>query len=363
MTRLAVLDMLGEIALLGMFAYAGTIPASVVIAFGLAGLCVSAGFFLIMKRGWNQRYADRGLLIPQILAHGLLQCIFLLIVPQLSILFMLALLLLSGYAVLEFSARQFTVGWMIYAATTGIALLLVGDRFAYPGTSALQIGLVWGMFALALRLLTLVNVQFGHMRAALSEKNRQLHISLQQIEEMASHDHLTGVCSRRNLVQMLEAEIIRSVRTDHEFCVVMLDLDHFKLINDNFGHPVGDVVLKAVCDVAVKTLRAVDRVGRLGGEEFGILMPETSMAQALLAMERIRTAIARSDWAEIAPGLSVTFSAGVAAFMVGDTLESIIKRADDAMYRAKHAGRNCIMAATVHFDELQHQPAATGSAA
>jgi len=345
MTRLVVFDVLGEAAILGLFAYADTIPVWVAVTFAIVCPSIALMFYAIMKLNLNMRFHDKGLLVPQIVVQALVQLTFLVLAPSLAFLFLLALLLLSAYAVLQFTPRQLTYTWAAYTVATGVALFLVRDRFSYPGTSALQIGLVWVAFVLALRLLTLVNVQFGKLRVQLSERNRQLQASLAQIETMTSHDFLTGVNTRRNFMQLLDGELRRSERTGHEFCAVMLDFDNFKIVNDSFGHPVGDLVLKIGSTIAVQSLRAMDVVGRLGGEEFGIIMPETSLDKALLVTGRIRVAVAAFDWNVVAPGLVVTFSAGIAASAKGDTVDTIIKRADDAMYSAKRIGRDCIMTA------------------
>jgi diguanylate cyclase (GGDEF)-like protein len=353
MTKLVIVDMLVEAVLLGLFAWAGTIPAWAAWAFVLAGPGVAFGFLVVLKLGLNMRMPDRSLLVPQIVAQVVLQLTFLLLIPQLAVMFMLALLLLSGYAVLQFSARHFTVAWGVYAVTTAAALYLVRDRYTYPGTSGLEMGLLWLTFVLALRLLTLVNIQFGVMRSKLSEKNRQLEQSLMKIETMVSQDHLTGVSSRGSFMQMLETQLQIMQRTGIAFSVVMIDLDHFKTINDRFGHPVGDAVLRTACDVAAACLRGHDRIGRLGGEEFAILMPSTTAEQALGVMGRVRGAVTGYEWQRVASGLSVTFSAGITAAAAGDTIEAIFKRADDALYRAKDSGRDCILRS----DENAREPA------
>ncbi|HEY5800371.1 MAG TPA: GGDEF domain-containing protein [Burkholderiaceae bacterium] len=345
MTKMVVLDMLGELLVLSLYAYAGTIPVWVAFAFAAAGPGSALGFLLFLKLGLNLHMPDRSMLLPQILVQLTLQLAFLLLVPQVAVVFMLALLLLSAYAVLQFTARQFIGAWAIYAVTTGLALYLVRDRFAYPGTSVLETGLLWLVFVLALRLLTLINIQIGLMRRKLSDKNRELEASLLQIEHMVSRDHLTGVASRANFMQSLDTQLQILQRTGIAFSLVMIDLDNFKTINDRFGHPVGDAVLKKACDVAAACLRAHDRIGRMGGEEFAVLMPSTTPAQAALVMERVRQAVGQFDWTVMAPELAVTFSAGISAAQQGETAEAIFKRADVALYRAKHSGRDRVICA------------------
>ncbi|KRB92228.1 GGDEF domain-containing protein [Noviherbaspirillum sp. Root189] len=137
----------------------------------------------------------------------------------------------------------------------------------------------------------------------------------------------------------------RSERSGRPFCLVMLDLDFFKNINDHYGHPVGDEVLKVVCGIASGALRGVDALGRLGGEEFAVLLPETSLDAGFTTMERVRTAVSAYDWNTIAQGIAVSFSAGIACHIPDDSVQTMTKRADDALYRAKNGGRNRVIVA------------------
>ncbi|OGB20459.1 MAG: hypothetical protein A3I66_18545 [Burkholderiales bacterium RIFCSPLOWO2_02_FULL_57_36] len=340
MARILILNMAAESAMLGLFAWAGTIPAWIALAFLVASTGSGLAFFLFFKSGKNLRLRDKGVLVPQLVVIATLQLVFLVLAPELAILFMLVLLVSSGFTLMEFTPRQFTIGWVIYAAATAAALWFVGDRFTYPGLSPVETALVWLFFVLALRLLTLASAQFSRLRGQLSEKNRQLEASLQKIEILANRDHLTGAFNRRNFMLTLEMEMQRAKRAARPFCLAMLDLDHFKLINDKYGHAVGDLVLKHFCSIIEQSLRSSDKLGRIGGEEFSILLAETSLDSAVKAMERLRILIADHDWETVGTGLTVTFSAGVTSYEHDDGTETMLKRADDALYNAKRAGRN-----------------------
>jgi diguanylate cyclase (GGDEF)-like protein len=178
------------------------------------------------------------------------------------------------------------------------------------------------------------------LRQQLADKDNALELLQQQIAELARHDALTGVMNRRTLLEMLNAELQRSQRTGHPFCFAIIDLDHFRAINEEFGHTVGDVVLKTVSDASIKLLRVLDRFGRLGGEEFGIVLPATWLDSGVIAMTRLRAAVSACDWAAITPGTAVTFSAGLTTNATGDTAEKIIERAEQALLQAKAQGRN-----------------------
>lgn len=153
-------------------------------------------------------------------------------------------------------------------------------------------------------------------------------------------DTLTGVYNRRYFLKKLEAEIERSNRTKSGFSVIMLDLDHFKEVNDKFGHNIGDIVLRMQSkDVIHHRLRKIDTIARWGGEEFIILLPETSVDNAAVLAEELRLRLKKAT----VPGVGiVTASFGVTANCPGDTADEIIQRADRLMYEAKAAGRDCV---------------------
>ncbi|MNJ94472.1 Response regulator PleD [compost metagenome] len=164
------------------------------------------------------------------------------------------------------------------------------------------------------------------------------------IEEQATRDPLTGALNRRAFFKAIEMEFSRSQRHGHSFCVAMLDIDHFKNINDRFGHLVGDRVLATMCKRVEGLVRPHDVFARYGGEEFLIMMPETGLSNATQVAQRLLEELAVSD-DDALP--AITVSIGMAEWSTGDdSPESLIARADSALYVAKKNGRNCIEIAT-----------------
>lgn len=163
--------------------------------------------------------------------------------------------------------------------------------------------------------------------------------ALARLERLASVDDLTGTANRRRFLELLDDEVERAERYGHEFCVLMLDLDHFKEVNDHYGHQAGDAYLQAFCSEVKSRLRASDRFGRMGGEEFAILLPETGIDEAMVMAERIRVATAELVIPELDPSPR-TVSIGAAAWERGDTTDALLARADHLLYAAKAAGRN-----------------------
>lgn len=179
------------------------------------------------------------------------------------------------------------------------------------------------------------------LRRQLADQDAELAALRQQRYELSRHDELTGVMNRRTLLEMLTAELQRSHRTGHPFCFAVIDLDHFRLINEKFGPTVGDLVLKTISETSINLLRMLDRFGRLGGEEFGIVLPATRLDSGVIAIKRLHAAIGACDWNRITPGTAITFSAGVTTNAAGDTPEILIERAEKALLQAKENGRNC----------------------
>lgn len=172
----------------------------------------------------------------------------------------------------------------------------------------------------------------------------QLQVANANLEILASTDHLTGISNRRSFIDRSQAEASRAQRTGTPIAVIALDLDHFKLINDQFGHAAGDMVLKNFSEQSLLQLRTSDLIGRMGGEEFMITLPDTSIEQALVIAERIRRSIQTMQITVTEGLISVTVSIGVAEFPIdGEQLEHVFATADHRMYRAKQLGRNQVV--------------------
>jgi diguanylate cyclase (GGDEF)-like protein len=176
---------------------------------------------------------------------------------------------------------------------------------------------------------------------------KQIGISLErarlfrEVQELALTDPLTGLSNRRSLFELGRIEFARAHRMNRPFCCMMLDIDHFKQVNDNYGHQTGDLVLLEIANCCKSSVREVDLVGRYGGEELVILMPETNLKTALQVAERLRRSIAENPLEISGRKLSLTVSIGVAQKDDNTLeLETLLARADQAMYIAKHKGRN-----------------------
>ena len=177
--------------------------------------------------------------------------------------------------------------------------------------------------------------------AQIDWQTQQLVESQAQLRELSIRDPLTGLFNRRRGWELLEDEIVRSDRYQRDLCVIMLDIDNFKTINDTQGHLAGDLVLTTVAKVAGETVRSIDHLFRWGGEEFLVVLPNTKLEAALYIAERLREAIARIPIQIPSKKLNVTASFGVTRKDENTPdLETLVARADQAMYVAKHLGRD-----------------------
>ncbi|MBT8131617.1 MAG: GGDEF domain-containing protein, partial [Gammaproteobacteria bacterium] len=229
--------------------------------------------------------------------------------------------------------------------------LIVGlDKIFYPDRFELRLEVLRGsVLAGTLLWAAAFGSYVSGLRNKLHEKNSELREALEVVNHTARHDHLTQAYNRRYVMQTLSSEKTRADRTRRPFSVVILDLDHFKIINDRYGHLAGDRVLMGFSERTKGTLRAIDFIGsegvrtfgRYGGEEFIVLLPETDLGGAYQCAERIRYVTEDEPFDDV---LRVTVSSGVAEYRIGESVEDTLRRADAALYRAKDNGRNCVVA-------------------
>lgn len=167
-----------------------------------------------------------------------------------------------------------------------------------------------------------------------------IELDMNKLKQMTTTDELVGISNRRAFMKSLELEMKRSHRYGSPLSLLMMDVDNFKLFNDNYGHLIGDEVLKLICNVSKTALRDNDLMGRIGGEEFAFLFPATNIDSAIIVAERIRTAVENSTLIYDSEKLHITISIGVTQLVKDDVIEALLKRADMAMYKSKENGRN-----------------------
>ncbi len=228
-------------------------------------------------------------------------------------------------------------------------LLAYGGCVGLKSTSVLmspEFELLCGLgLAVLLLASSMVAREIVRLRLQARARNRQLAQALRRVEELALRDELTGLYNRRHLLDFVERAIAARERGGSSFALAYCDLDHFKRVNDRFGHECGDRLLQAFAGAASSSVRTNDLVARLGGEEFVLVLMDADEFDACDIVERLRLRTARLGVSSAEPTYRVTLSAGVAIYNEDDTVESILRRADTALYAAKERGRDQLVRA------------------
>lgn len=190
------------------------------------------------------------------------------------------------------------------------------------------------------RALEVSHKEIQQQRDEIRKAYLEMQGTLKHLGEIASRDELTGLFNRRQFIEVYKGHLTVSKATNESFALALLDIDHFKRINDNYGHSVGDRVLKKFSEIAQDSLRDSDFIARYGGEEFVVILPSTNKQAAVECIERVRTAFSHFAFDAIQEGLRISVSTGISHFSYGESGEDLVERVDAALYHAKNVGRN-----------------------
>lgn len=241
---------------------------------------------------------------------------------------------------LHWNISGFATAMEIGSALAGVMVAIVINRMELP-VVALVLG-VLGIVMLALNQFALMR---NRLEALVEQRTLVLRDKMREFEELATQDQLTGLVNRRYADEALHQCIGEFNVSQRGFSIALIDLDHFKQINDRYSHETGDEVLRRVAGILAAGCRDTDVLARYGGEEFLICFRGTDVAEAAEICERLRHGVEGADWSVTVPGFRVSLSAGVAGMQPGLTRSLLLKAADARLYRAKHAGRNRVEAA------------------
>jgi diguanylate cyclase (GGDEF)-like protein len=332
--------LLGGIVL-WIYAYAGTVPLAIPVSFLLCGIGLTGSFAVLSEFGISDRFEDHFLTTPQAASNIVMQLGFLLAAPEIGYMFLSVVFVIFGFASLRMTSREAFILWALTGAAVAAIFLLLKTPIALPtATTAEWLAAAFSFFV-TIGQCAYVGLFGSTMRKTLHQRTVELRLAYQRIEELAQTDELTGLPNRRSIVKMLDDEIVRG-RRGTPCSVAMIDIDWFKRINDTYGHPAGDEVLRTVAITVFANIRGNDRFGRYGGEEFLLVLPDTAHDEAAQIVERLRAMIAELDWNAFAIDMAVTISAGLASLAPEDYSDAILCRADRALYAAKAGGRNRI---------------------
>jgi diguanylate cyclase len=324
------------------YCYAGTISIMIPSAYFLSGITLIGIFVVLSETYVNDRFEDHHLTIFQVGAHVALQLGFLLAAPEIGYAFLSILFLIFGFGALRMTSRQATIAWTLTMLGLVPIFLLTNTPIGMPVATPIERLAAMLCYVLMIGQCAVVGLHGSTLRRMLYNRSFELKAAYQRIEELAELDELTGTFNRRCIMRMLGDEIARAHRVNTPCSIALIDLDWFKRINDNYGHPTGDEVLRTFAITVFANIRTIDRFGRYGGEEFLLMLPDTSDESAARILDRLRAIIADLDWSTFSPGMQVTISAGVATLKPNETLDALLARADGALYSAKAQGRNHI---------------------
>ena len=305
----------------------------------IAVMLTNAVFFLLIRSNQNLHFRDPSMTFAQVLVANAWSLTIAWVVAQparpLAMMWYLLAFLFGFYTLKRW---QFVA--LMAFALAGYAAVVMREYFA-GSAAAFRVELLhWIILAVGLFWMSLIGGYVSMLRSRLVDQRRQL-------AEVAFVDPLTGVYNRRYLFDVLQREMAR-IRRDkvRTLSIAMLDLDAFKSVNDRYGHLMGDQLLRRVAEMLTDEMRDMDAVGRYGGEEFIIVMPDTSEAGAKVCMERVRSRVESDDSPFRGVRVPVTISIGIAEIRHNEQLIELVNRADKALLAAKAAGRNRVVLAS-----------------
>lgn len=310
--------------------------------FGMLAV-TNLAFMLAIIRGWNLRFSDPGLTMLQI-GMGIFWGMVLIAQAVPAVHGGLLLLFVTSFffGVFRLTTRQFLLLTALTATAYG-AIIVAEWSGLTPEMRRIETS-QWMFLSLVLLWMSFMGGYVARLRANLRQ-------AMSKIELLANQDDLTGTYNRRSITSALDAAMEYARQSGATFSICMLDLDHFKEVNDQYGHLVGDDVLRQFVTRVESCLRTADHIqatpdgddepiGRFGGEEFLVILPGTDLPGARRAAERIRHKIATTPFQTNGGEVFVTVSIGVTRFLPTDTADDLLGRCDDALYQSKRDGRN-----------------------
>jgi diguanylate cyclase (GGDEF)-like protein len=330
------------VVVLVVYSYAGTISLIIPAAYFLTGIGLIGFFAVLSEIHFNERFEDHYLTVFQISGHVAIQLAFLLAAPEIGYAFLSVVFLIFGFGALRMTAWQATIAWTLTVIGLAPIFLLTNTPIGMPVTTPVGRLAATLCYVLTIGQCAFVGLYGSSMRKMLYNRSFELKQAYRRIEELAELDELTGAYNRRCIMRLLDEEIARASRNGSTCSIALIDLDWFKRINDAFGHPTGDEVLRTFSITMFANIRSVDHFGRYGGEEFLLVLPDMGTDKAIRALDRLRGIIAELDWSAFSPDMKVTISAGVTALQREERPDTFLARADSALYAAKARGRNRI---------------------
>ena len=299
-------------------------------------------FTFVIRSGLNLKLSDPSMTLAQMYWSIPFMLLAVYTLNDLRGIMLMAFFALLSFGTFRLTSRQFIT---ITAVTlAGYLFVLVALYINQPLRLHLDREI---LYFIGFSLTCVLLVYTGSASSQLRERNRQQNIrlsrALEENRKLATTDDLTGLTTRRHFMEILGKQKAWSERDGSDFVIMFADLDHFKYVNDSFGHHTGDKVLQTFADILKRSIREIDYAARFGGEEFVILLNNTDIEQARTIAERIRSSLEDYNFNDLAPALNVTVSMGLANFRQYHSIQETLMSADNRMYKAKQAGRNRVV--------------------
>jgi len=328
-------------AIAGIGVWLGVLEGRLVLMWAVFSLGGVLGFYALVRSGLNQRWfqADPALTLPQGVFSVFSTVGAYLMCGPVRGASMLALAVTLIFGMFALKLRQ-VVGLSLFAVML-LGLAMAGAQHVWPHRYPAEEEVMhFLLMAVLLPSIAVLAGQLSSLRHKLRQHGVELAEALEKNRQLAIRDELTGLHNRRHVLELMQLEAQRAERSGRPLCLALIDIDHFKRVNDQHGHARGDEVLRAFAACASVALRDTDTLGRWGGEEFIVMLPETPADAAVGVLARVHRQMAGVRFEAFDATLRVSFSAGIAVIQPAETLAAAIERADQAMYAAKQAGRD-----------------------
>jgi diguanylate cyclase (GGDEF)-like protein len=305
-------------------------------------LCLAPGlfgFYLLMRSGLNLRFADPALTMQQMVFAIVAMAAAYVINPPVRGMLLMIVALVLVFAAFTLSPKASRALGLFAVTVLGLVMLAMATHA--PQTFDPIIERIHFVFAaVVLPVISMLAGDLSEMRTRLKLQKAELQHALARIHKLATRDDLTGLVNRRHMEELAEMEQRRAMRSGGLPCLCLVDIDHFKRVNDHHGHAAGDEVLRLFARHAAASIRDTDVLARWGGEEFLVMLPDTRPDEARMGFERLRRLLSRDEaWGEQVH-MRVSFSAGLTTWRNGEALRDALARADHALYEAKASGRD-----------------------
>lgn len=331
---------------LGLFSYFnGLFRVSQAMLIFLLSLifCTNLAVFVIIRSGLNKRLKDPSMTLFQMTAATLWAMVIMYYTDEVRGVYLTLYLAIFVFGMFKLNYRQFLLlAAFVLTCYSSVIITLFIQR---PASINLKVEIM------NIIVLGTIIPWFSALGAYINSLRARISRAKSIIEKMAIYDELTEVNNRRSLMDILGREKALADRGGQTFSVCILDVDHFKCVNDTHGHLKGDEVLKTIAKSIHGNLRAEDHIARYGGEEFILVLAYPNLKDAAICAERIRNIVSMLKFQALEGDFSITVSIGVSKYVAGESIDAVLSRADIALYRAKNSGRNLVEIEPSPFDD------------